>query len=724
VVLILLNINEENMKIVPLVGYTNKLSGRPGDQIDFQISSQSKSPIKAQLFRSINADPNPKGAGIIEESCENFFPTQIFAGRNQSFFPGSYGKTSHAVTVTAKNELRVILLVCPTLYCVHNQTLLGIGETELLMNPDGCAELHSGDNVVSAPKPLSLNHWYRIEGHIGIGGQLRISVALLQHGVETQKVVTESSNLIVSPGLDLMEIVSVGARVSSLSAGQFFNGKIEAPQILADKKCVAQWNFSTDITALSVLGDNCPDLDLFNSPTRGVKGALWDGSEQNWRHKPDHYGAIHFHEDDIYDFGWETDFSFKIPTTMPSGIYVMRISSDLCEDAMPFFVCPPLGKPTAKLCVLVSTFTYTIYGNYARPDYHASWQGRIKEWGAYPHNPAEFPDYGLSTYNLHSDGSGICHASHKRPLFNIRPGYLTFGETDCSGLRHFQADSHLIAWLHAKGIHYDIVTDEELHNDGITAIKDYASVTTGSHPEYHTSQMLDALIAYRDGGGSLLYLGGNGFYWKIVRHSDDPDLLEIRRAEDGLRAWASEPGEYYNAFDGSYGGLWRRNGRPPQKLVGVGFTAQGTFVGMPYNRVCHDPKFSWVFEGIEGDVVGDFGFSGNGAAGYELDRIDPALSDYLNLAEGTEITVLAQSYDIANDFMLVPEEQLTHLANLSGGPEAQAKRADMIYFTTEDGGQVFSVGSITFCGSLPWNNYENNVSKLLSNVLIRFIGPS
>ena len=126
-------------------------------------------------------------------------------------------------------------------------------------------------------------------------------------------------------------------------------------------------------------------------------------------------------------------------------------------------------------------------------------------------------------------------ASHKRPLFNLRPGYITFGEGDCSGLRHFQADSHLISWLHAKGIDYDIVTDEELHNDGVAAIKDYATVTTGSHPEYHTSQMLDALTSYRDGGGSFLYLGGNGFYWRIVRHRDDPDLLEIRRAEDGLR---------------------------------------------------------------------------------------------------------------------------------------------------------------------------------------------
>jgi hypothetical protein len=57
---------------------------------------------------------------------------------------------------------------------------------------------------------------------------------------------------------------------------------------------------------------------------------------------------------------------------------------------------------------------------------------------------------------------------------------------------------------------------------------------------------------YRDGGGHLLYLGGNGFYWRIALHSDAEDILESRRAEDGIRAWAAEPGEYYNAFDGTY----------------------------------------------------------------------------------------------------------------------------------------------------------------------------
>ena len=133
-------------------------------------------------------------------------------------------------------------------------------------------------------------------------------------------------------------------------------------------------------------------------------------------------------------------------------------------------------------------------------------------------------------------------------------------------MRHFQADSHLISWLHAKNITYDIITDNELHNDGYSAIEGYSSVTTGTHPEYHTANTLDALMDYRNSGGSINYLGGNGFYWKIARHEENQNILEIRRAEDGIRAWASEPGESYNAFDGTYGGLWRRNGRAPQQL--------------------------------------------------------------------------------------------------------------------------------------------------------------
>ena len=68
----------------------------------------------------------------------------------------------------------------------------------------------------------------------------------------------------------------------------------------------------------------------------------------------------------------------------------------------------------------------------------------------------------------------------------------------------------------------------------------------------------------------------------------------------------------------------------------------------------------------------------------------------------------------------MPEELLTHLATVSGERPARLLRADMTYAELAGGGAIFSVGSITFCGSLSHNGYDNDVSRILRNVLERF----
>ena len=706
------------MQDVFIAGYSDKLSARPGETITFFVSSHAREAFKATLHRSISADPNPDGPGIIEDEASTYFNPSWFASRYQGFSPGSFAQSTTDLQADIKADLVIKLWFMPKVLLAADQTLLAWGPVSITLNPQGMITAKLADGMsVSTSVAIKCNHWHSLEFKVAASGVVVLDVKSMMMAKADIEISNDGHT-----GFDLAQMFPVLVKAPVRIAAGFgdapccFNGKIEAPEILVDGSLIANWDFSQDISSLSVKASAGPDLLLKNAPTRGVTGRKWDATEFCWRHKPDHYAAISFHDDDIYDFEWDSDFGLVIPDDMPSGIYIMRIEAEGHYDAMPFFVCPPLGKRRADLCVLVSTFTYTIYGNHARPDFAPSWLEKISAWKAYPNNPSQYRHYGLSTYNNHTDGSGICHASHKRVLFNLRPGYLTFGEATCSGLRHFQADSHLIAWLHNQNINYDIITDDELDRDGVAAIEGYKAVVTGSHPEYHTSETLDALREYRDSGGGLVYLGGNGFYWRIVRHPEDLALLEIRRSEDGLRAWASEPGEYYNAFDGSYGGLWRRNGRPPQQLVGIGFTAQGNFVGMPYKRVCYDKNMDWVFDGINDDLLGDFGYSGHGAAGFELDRRDEKLDD------GEDITILAQSYDEDNRFILVPEEMLTHLTNLSGVPEADVKRADMVYFKTRTGGQVFAAGSITFCGSLPWNNYDNNVSKLLRNVVRKFVG--
>src|SRR5262249_52487707 len=228
---------------------------------------------------------------------------------------------------------------------------------------------------------------------------------------------------------------------------------------------------------------------------------------------------------------------------------------------------------------------------------------------------------------------------------------------------------------------------------------------------------LDALEAYRDGGGRFCYLGGNGFYWKIALAKQPPAVLEIRRAEGGIRAWAAEAGEYYNQLDGEDGGPWRGKGRPPQELVGVGFTAQGAFAGSYYRLkpgVRQDPRVAWMFSGIDEEVIGDFGLSAHGAAGFELDRTDKRLGTPAHAV----VVAASENHPPQAPWVLVPEEYLTHLATTTGQPPAELIRADLTFFETAQAkGAVFSTGSITFCGSLPSQGVGHNNLPLVGSLI-------
>ena len=148
-------------------------------------------------------------------------------------------------------------------------------------------------------------------------------------------------------------------------------------------------------------------------------------------------------------------------------------------------------------------------------------------------------------------------------------------------------------------------------------------------------------------------------------------------------------------------------------LAEVGFAVQGLFEGSFYRRTpaSADPAVAWIFDGIAGEVLGDFGLSGGGAAGFELDQVSRPLG------RANTTVVLARSEAHGPSFLGVPEDILTHTLAVGGRVEIEAH---MIYGCNEAGGQVFSTGSITFLGSLSHNGYDNPVSRILENVVRRF----
>ncbi|MEM7405231.1 MAG: N,N-dimethylformamidase beta subunit family domain-containing protein [Pseudomonadota bacterium] len=743
--------------MLPLAAYADRLSVRPGETIRFHAANATGQPVRARFVRVICADANPAGPGVSLRTLGSQ-PHCVSEPVSQHVPRGSYGVVPEVGHYIADGSFSVSVRVFPTLRSERAQTLLSVGGEAgapgwcLRLTPNGALQLAGTDFELPGTRALPLRAWsvvwfsYDADGQTLTLGNRALPNTLA--GAKPADVATCAAPLpkcLSNPRAPLML-----AACDAATPGEHFNGKLELPALwrrtLSDEDIAALLSEDRDkafhdVFACWNLGIRVYSNDLFdvgsqglngflvNSPARAMTGSVWRGQEMNFVNARQEYGAIHFHEDDIDDCCWPVAYEWQVPDDTRSGVYALMLEAGDAQENVPFHIVPPQGESHARLAVLASTFTYTIYGNHARPEYDtdtgwkADWHAQTKAWGCYPHNPGDHKEYGLSTYNHHPDGSGISIASWHRPMLNVRVGYLTYCREAIrgSGLRHFPADSHLLAWLEDRGIDYDVITDWELHHEGASLLRRYQAVLTGSHPEYHTRPMLDALQTYRDSGGRLAYLGGNGFYWKIATSPNKDGVIEIRRGEGGIRAWAAEPGEYYNQFDGEYGGLWRRNGRPPQHLVGVGFTAQGNFQGSYYRRcaAAANPRVSWIFEGIDADILGDHGLSAHGAAGFELDRTDKRLGT----PEHALVVASSENHPPDAPWVLVPEEMLTHITTWPGEKPEQLIRADMTFFETPAGGAMFSTGSITFCGSLLTNGCENDISVLVGNVVKRFLDP-
>jgi N,N-dimethylformamidase len=722
-----------DMQELPITGYLDRFSRRPGETFIAHLSVRDGGSYRARLARVLSGDPNPRGPGVRFENLSHRFD-QSFAGRRQGIRLGSYGIVDAGPARDARTPCTWTVLVRCGI-ADAGQVLLaeetkGAAVTLLIGANGATARIIFGSATieVATGTPVQATRWYRVwlaadptSGRVLVG----------QQPLDGAPVTAEAT----APALILPFAGAVLFAAEHAAAPEHhFIGKLEDPAILRgfveswpdvgvsleamSADLLAGWDFSRGIDTQAVhdIGPQSCHGRLVNMPTRAVVGTRWSGREQCWRHAARDYGAIHFHADDLGDCNWQADFTWTVPDDLRSGAYALHLTCEAGEDWLPLYVLPKRQGPFARIAFLASTFTYQAYANHARPAIDQGYYDRVADWGAYPYNPVDYPIYGHSTYNKHGDGSGIAFSSRHRPILTMRPGFLTFHDANGSGMRHYPADLHLLAWFEAKGFDFDIVTDEDLDDEGVALIAPYRTVLTGSHPEYHTLGTLDALAAYTGQGGRLCYLGGNGFYWRVARDKVAPHLIELRRAEGGVRTWAAEPGEYYHQTDGQLGGLWRRNRRPPQMLAGVGFSCQAAFEGTYYRRLpaSHDPRFAWMFDGINDDVIGDYGLSGGGAAGFELDRADPMLGT----PDGT--VILARSENPLPSFFTVTEELLSPTHTINGEKVEDLSRGEIVYFDTPSGGAVFSVGSITFCGSLWRNGFEGPISQLLENVVRRF----
>ncbi|KAJ4420838.1 hypothetical protein N0V82_004133 [Gnomoniopsis sp. IMI 355080] len=423
------------------------------------------------------------------------------------------------------------------------------------------------------------------------------------------------------------------------------------------------------------------------------------------------------------DAKWATDFTITIPGDARSGAYSVEVEAvnGRDTDSITFFVRPNTSTAdnSNKVCLVFSTFTYLAYANERMYD-----TTRVNTADLGPGfdiekvlKSAEFDkmrrrhDLGLSCYDRHNDGSGVCYSSSKRPILNVRPGYIMWA---FSRPREFSADLMMLGFLEREGIPYEILTDHDLHDRGASALQGFNTVITGCHPEYPSLRSFSAYNAYAKGGGNLMYLGGNGFYW-VSALNEESHRLEVRRGDVGVRPFGLPGGEHVNSLDGQRGGLWRSRGMSCNTLFGVGFCAQGTGLGVPYKRTeeSRDKRFSWMFKGVDGDLIGTQGFGG-GASGDEIDRYD------VDNGSPEGASILATSTGHSDDFGIAVED-LAYPALNTLGTQTNRIRSDVVYYVGSGGGAVFSVGSINWYCSLAWDDYNNNVARFTRNIITGFL---
>ena len=224
-----------------------------------------------------------------------------------------------------------------------------------------------------------------------------------------------------------------------------------------------------------------------------------------------------------------------------------------------------------------------------------------------------------------------------------------------------------------------------------------------------------------------MYMGADGWYWVHAYHPSYEErgrgvLTEMRRPQPGICVWRSEPGEHYLQGTGELGGMWRFRGRFLHTVAGTGMSSEGFDVSTYYTRTpeSNDPRVSWAFEGIEFDEkLGNFGLVGGGAAGLELDIVDTMLG-----SPPHTLVVATSAGRHTEGYLLVMEDFGFNQQGLDGTQHPRV-RSDIAYHETPNGGACFAFSSIAFCGSLPWNDGDNNISRLVGNVLNRFMqdGP-
>ena len=428
-----------------------------------------------------------------------------------------------------------------------------------------------------------------------------------------------------------------------------------------DADAIAIWDLAADIATVQVTDRSPHRLHgrTVNAPKRAVTGHNWDGSEMDWRRAPEQYGAIHFHDDDLHDAGWTPSLTLTVPAEdaqrrlrAPArggrgpGVLggVLRAAAASAGPGRAWPSSPP-PRPTSP------TRTTARACARARP---SSTSARCPSSTPPTCLLMHHPELGGSTYDTHSDGSGVCHVSRLRPIVNTRPtGWLWNLFLDFVPARLARGRGAAVRRRHrrrsprrGRGPPRGLRGGADRLPPRVLLPRDAGRAGSPSrrrraaHVHGRQRLLLARLVSGRAtrpargaaGRGRHPRLGGGGrrVLPQLHRRVRRDVAAAGPRPERARRAWASSP----------RASTARRTTAAPPPAATRGRASSS--------------------RAIEDEILGDFGTAGSGAAGLELDAFNASLGS------PAHALVVASSEDHSNAFQLVNEEMNVSFAGSDG----------------------------------------------------------
>ncbi len=372
-----------------------------------------------------------------------------------------------------------------------------------------------------------------------------------------------------------------------------------------------------------------------------------------------------------------------------SGLYYLHAKAEHSGQffSFPWVVAPE--KPTAKTAVLASTNTWLAYNNFGgRSNYINSNQlpekpsinvrqdllrfnapGSFNSWGF------QDEEYLPLSFDRPEPGNAV---REDEEVTDPIEGRLPCGMAP--------AEWRLLGWMEREGFDYDYYSEWQLHS-GDLDLDAYKVLVLSVHPEYWSREMYHRVKEWvHEKGGKLIYLGGNGLNCEVEFLSEERMRFKTYLAPStGGELGMPDP----DNPDVYLESRMHRTLESEANLLGVVCTETGIMTAAPYRAVDVD---HWIFDGTglkNGDIFGENSLQERvhgGASGHETDKMSPhSPAGTKRLAKGTNCD--------------------------DGG-------AEIVYYETESGGAVFSVGSITY---VPCLLVDDAISRITSNVFRNFL---